>query len=86
MRMRNCAHTYLEASLDIVTKTENLIKKQEKKKHGRLLVSQVLAVVPNKEEEQGFRLFGMTIIVNLVVSLPSHTRRNANSCFGSLVV
>jgi len=29
-----------------------------------LLVSQVLAVVPNKEEEQGFRLFGMTIIVN----------------------
>ncbi len=31
MRMRNCAHTYLEASLNIATKTENLIKKQEKK-------------------------------------------------------
>jgi hypothetical protein len=62
MRMRNCAHTYIEASLNIATKTENLIKKQGKKKHGRLLVSQVLAVVPNKEEEQGFRLFGTKIV------------------------
>lgn len=74
MRMRNCAHTYLEASLNIVTKTENLIQKQEKKNMAGCLFHKSWLWCQIKKKSQGFRLFGMTIVVNLVVSPQTHVK------------